>query len=155
MALKLDFYNEIFIEEQKWIELINQKLLNNIYCKLSLKPFYLEKKSVLEEEYKLTNNKIIGQFIPVIDKIISEIDLLNEQNNNYENLNSLIPLFLVNQMNNTVQNENNKIDMISDEISKLHIKKQVLESLIGNYNRDKSQEPEYIYDDFPEEKIVK
>ena len=30
MALKHDFYNEIFINEQKWTELINLKLLNII-----------------------------------------------------------------------------------------------------------------------------
>ena len=44
MALRQDFYTEIFEQEKKWIELINSKLLNSVYCKYILQPFYLDKK---------------------------------------------------------------------------------------------------------------
>ena len=43
MALRQDFYTEIFEQEKKWIELINSKLLNSIYCKYMWQLFYLEK----------------------------------------------------------------------------------------------------------------
>ena len=39
MALKNNFYDEIFEEEKKWIDLINSNLLNSIYFKHELKPY--------------------------------------------------------------------------------------------------------------------
>ena len=73
MALKNDFYTEIFNNEKRWVELINRNLLNSIYCNLVLKPFYLQKKSELELEYNLTKNRIIGQIILIIENIINQI----------------------------------------------------------------------------------
>ena len=61
MALGENFYNEIFEREQKWIESINSNLLNSVYCNLVLKPFYIEKRKELKEEYNKTNNEIIKQ----------------------------------------------------------------------------------------------
>lgn len=113
MALKKNFYNEIFEQEQKWIEFIDNNLLNSIYCDLSLKPFYTKKRNELEIEYKSNRNIILGQVLILIDNIINQIDLLNEE---YKKLNSvdiktLMPLFLINQMNNISQKEeiNSKI----------------------------------------------
>ncbi|MBE6139061.1 MAG: hypothetical protein E7174_00950 [Firmicutes bacterium] len=150
MALNNDFYSEIFTNEQKWIELINSKLLNIIYCNLALKPFYLEKKSVLEQEYNLTNNKIIGQILSVLDNIINKIDSLDEayKNNQNTNIKELIPLFLATQMNNIYQKQDNNTITVSD---RLQIKKQVLENEVMNYDRTILDNEDYVYDDFPEE----
>ena len=63
MALRSDFYNEIFSKEKKWMELINSGLMNPIYCNLELRPFYLEKKQEIEEEYKVTNNQMLSQVL--------------------------------------------------------------------------------------------
>jgi len=150
MALNNDFYSEIFTNEQKWIELINSKLLNIIYCNLALKHFYLEKKSVLEQEYNLTNNKIIGQILSVLDNIINKIDSLDEayKNNQNTNIKELIPLFLATQMNNIYQKQDNNTITVSD---RLQIKKQVLENEVMNYDRTILDNEDYVYDDFPEE----
>ncbi len=152
MALKNDFYSEVFTNEQKWIELINAKLLNSVYCKLTLKPFYIEKKKQLEQEYNLKNNKIIEQVIPILEVIINKIDLLEEAYNNGENvdINSLIPLFLSVQMNNMLPKKENDIITPYD---RLDIKRQVLENQINNYERNESYSEDYIYDDFPEEVV--
>lgn len=105
MALKSDFYNEIFKKEQMWIDLINEELLNSIYCNLTLKPFYMQKKQELEQEYNATNNPIIGEIIPIIDNILQKISLFNEQyrSSKQVNINEMLPLFLTSQMNNTAE----------------------------------------------------
>ena len=63
MALAKNFYKEIFEQEQKWTDLINLNLLNSVYCNLTLKPFYIQKRMELKEEYAKTNNEIIKQII--------------------------------------------------------------------------------------------
>ena len=99
MALSTDFYSEIFKNEQKWIEYINSNFINITYCKLELRPFYIDKKNILEKEYEATNNQILGQVLNVIDKIINKLDfIINEYQN--EDIKALESLFLVNQMNN-------------------------------------------------------
>lgn len=123
MALKNNFYNEIFEKEQKWIELINSKLLNSIYCNLTLKPFYVEKKNQLKTEYDLNNNAIIGQILTLVDNIINQIDLLNSQykNNMSVDIESLLPLFLTTQMSNTSRVEKNVSRNV--EINRLQLEK--------------------------------
>lgn len=157
MALGNDFYSEIFVNEQKWIELINAKLLNSIYCNLTLKPFYIEKKKELEEEYSLTNNRIIGQIISIIDNILNQIEVFNEQYKSFQNadINLLLPLFLTTQMNNTSQKGNNNLDIRSNEISNLQINKQVLENQTKNYGETLNDQNDYVYDDFPEQSKIK
>lgn len=149
MALKKDFYNEIFEQEQTWIELINSKLLNSIYCNLALKPFYIEKKNQLEIEYKLNKNVIIGQILNLIYNIIDQIDLLNSQykNNMKVDIESLLPLFLITQMSNTFKEEKKVSRDI--KINKLQREKQILENEIGNYSEDFDNMEDYLYDDFP------
>ena len=142
MALRNDFYIEIFNDEKRWIDLINKNLLNSIYCNLVLKPFYENKKKELEQEYILTENKIIGQIIIIIQNIINQIYLFNSEYNNSQksNINLLLPLFLTNQMNNTNNLENAAFSM-DNKISNKPL--TVL----------KSNTEDYLYDDFPEEVI--
>ncbi|MBQ2946443.1 MAG: hypothetical protein IJE04_01140 [Bacilli bacterium] len=147
MALKKDFYTEIFEKEQKWIELINTKLLNAIYCKFSLQPFYISKKKELEQEYFLTHNEIMGNVVSTLDLLISQLEVLYEQfRTGYTaDANSLIPLFLITKMSNSYKNEN------INEMSQLQIKKQKLEQEIRNAKQEVSFQEDYVYDDFPEE----
>lgn len=142
MALRNDFYTEIFTNEQRWIQLINKNLLNSIYCNLVLKPFYEEKKKELEQEYSLTENKIIGQIIMIMGNIINRIDLFNDQYNKSEKVNVclILPLFLTNQMNNT----NNLETSIFSIDNKVFAKPLTVV---------KSDTEDYLYDDFPEEVI--
>lgn len=153
MALKTEFYSEIFENEQKWIEQINNNLLNSIYCSLSLKPFYVKKKQELDKEIRLGNNQIIKQISLVIEQIINHIDILNEQHNNSQNIemNSLLPLFLVNQMNNSYGKMESDVKDQTDDINKLKARKQVLENIIKSCDSVDSEVPDYVYDDFPEE----
>lgn len=155
MALKPDFYSEILEQEKKWIELINSKLLNSIYCKYILQPFYLAKKRDLEEEFLLTQNKIIGYILEVIEPIILQIELFNDQFRTGEkvDISTLLPLFLTNQMSNSTTKEEEKNNPIREEITGLQIKKQLLESQLRNFDRTDSSNEEYIYDDFPEEVV--
>lgn len=147
MALKKDFYIEIFEKEQKWIELINTKLLNAIYCKFSLQPFYIAKKKELEQEYILTHNEIMGNVIGTLNLIISQLEVLYEQfrTGNTVDMSSLMPLFLITKMSNSYKVEN------TNEMSQLQIKKQMLEQEIRNVQQGNFTEEDYVYDDFPEE----
>lgn len=153
MALRNNFYNEIFEQEQKWIELVNNNLLNSIYCNLVLKPFYVERKKELESEYKLAKNIIIGQVLEIMNKIIKKIELFDVQYKNFENcdISSLIPLFLTNQMNNSVQKENNSTNV--EDMDVLQIRKEILEDKIRELRNIPIEDQEdYLYDDFPEER---
>lgn len=145
MALAKNFYNEIFEQEQKWTDLINLNLLNSVYCNLTLKPFYIQKRMELKEEYAKTNNEIIKQIILIINDIIDKIELFNYEYLNYQksNINLLLPLFLTTKMNNKIEKE--------DSIDRFQIRKQVLVNEIGNCDRVINDELDYVYDDFPEE----
>lgn len=147
MALKDNFYNEITENEKKWIELIKDNLLNVIYCNLELKPFYIEKKKELEEEYIKTGNVIIGDTLGIIKSIV---DKLEEFNNFYKeskfiDFKLLLPLFLTNQMNNSLQSQN------TSDVNRLDIRRQIIEDEIRKYSAEKNFQDDYLYDDFPEE----
>ena len=143
MALKSNFYNEIFTNEEKWIELINKNLLNSIYCNLALRPFYVQKRNDVEIEYKVTNNQILGQILLIIDDIVAQIDYFNEQykNSKYVDIKSLLPLFLTNQMNNIGQKDS------KDKLEMLKQQKQALEKEILKYSNFDG----YMYDEFDDD----
>lgn len=150
MGLKKDFYIQIFEEEQKWIELINSKLLNSVYCKYTLQPFYLNKRAELEQEYNLTKNEIIKNIINIIDSLLEQISVIHE---NFSlghsiDIKTLLPLFLTTQMNSALQTEE-KIDKNDQDIYRLNIKKQLLENEIRYF--EQKEIDDYVYDEFPEE----
>ena len=150
MALKMNFYNEIFENEQKWEELINKNLLNSIYCSLVLKPFYTKKRVELENEYNASNNQMIKQILSVIDSILFKIEEFKSlyENSKSVDIKELLPLFLSNQMSNDNQKEN------KDSLELLKEKKRILEDKIRLYARENPIEyPDYVYDDFPEENL--
>lgn len=104
MALKVNFYGEIFSQEQKWIELINAGLLNSIYCNLTLKPFYEKKREELERLFGSADNKILQQILNIIDAILAKLNDFDVRYRNMESadIKELIPLFLVSKMGNNV-----------------------------------------------------
>lgn len=156
MALKPDFYSEIFEQEKKWIDLIDSRLLNSIYCKYILQPFYLKKQKELEQEYHMTQNEIIGHMLNIVNPIIQQIEMFDKQFRAGEKIyiSTLLPLFLTNQMSNSTKKEEEKSNPIREEITGLQIKKQLLESQIRNFDKEVLEE-DYVYDDFPEEVRVK
>ena len=107
MALNRDFYNEIYENEDKWIYYINNNLLNTVYIKYTLKPFYERKKEEIEKDYNISGNEILGQILSIITNILNQINNLNEHYRNlkFVDTTTLLPLFLTNQLSNTNQND--------------------------------------------------
>lgn len=104
MALKVNFYGEIFSQEQKWIELINAGLLNSIYCNLTLKPFYEKKQKEIEKLFGIADNKILEQIHNIIGSILAKLNDFDVKYRNMEtaDIKELIPLFLVSKMGNNI-----------------------------------------------------
>jgi len=150
MALNIDVYKEILEKESVWINSIN--LLNSIYCNLELKPFYEKKRTEIIEEYNKSNNVILGEFIKIIDKIIGKIESFNEQYNNSLNVDmkSLLPYLFTYQLNNSLDNNQLNSNDNLNELEKLEIKKQVIQSEINDY-RNNQDDSDVIIDDFDEE----
>lgn len=149
MALENNFYQEIHIKEQKWIELIEKNLLNIYYFEAELLPFYTKKVKELTYEYNLTNNSILGEIIQILNNIIKRIE---ELGNAYRSglvidTTTLVPLFLTSNFNNNIKKEN------TDDLQKLYIRKQVLNAIKDHYSlkNNKKTDDDYLYDDFPEE----
>ena len=151
--IKREFYNEIFEKEKEWEQRIDKKLLNIVYCNLSLKPFYQEKKQILEDEIKFGGNQIINQIIQIMENIIQHIDILNEQyrNSNPLDVETLLPLFLTSQMNNFGYEKKMTSNNKKSELDRLRLKKQIMNQIIYNSSNKNSEEPDYVYEDFPEE----
>lgn len=147
MALNNEFYKEIFDNEIKWSNKINKNLFNITYCKLELKPFYIEKKEKLEYEQSLTDNEFLKPFINSINKIIDKINYFEELSlkNKNPDLKELIPLFLSNQMNNNIQENDN----INFNLIKLQARRELLEDKKEQLINSKiTEEDDYLYDDF-------
>ena len=146
MALENNFYQEINNKEQKWIELIENNLLNIYYFEAELDPFYIKKLEELTYEYNLTNSKFIGLVKEEVSAILLKLE---ELENAYRagkeiNIKSLIPLFLTNKfINNVVKEDNN-------DLKNLKIRKEVLQSIKSGIKKENIQD-DYLYDDFPEE----
>lgn len=155
MALKRDFYAEIFEKEEKWIELINKNLLNSIYCTLTLKPFYVNKREMLNKEYELTNNELLGQVLNSIDQILNKIEYFNNQYIKFQNISisDLLPLFLINKMNNSLKKED--ITLNNEELNKLNIKRAILNEKLYKYRMSNNNNnlQDYVYDDFPDNEV--
>ena len=151
--IKREFYNEIFEKEKEWEQRIEKNLLNIVYCNLSLKPFYQEKKQILEDEIKFGGNQIIKQIIQIMENLIKHIDILNEQYRNSKPLDvqTLLPLFLTSQMNNFGYEKKVTNNSEKSELDRLRLKKQIMNQIIFNSSNTNSEEPDYVYEDFPEE----
>ncbi|MBR6690443.1 MAG: hypothetical protein IKL65_03840 [Bacilli bacterium] len=157
MALDNNFYQEIYINEQKWIGLIESNLLNIYYFNVELVPFYKKKLEELIYEYNLTENKIIEQIIEEVKCIIQKLEEFDAayRMGNLISTKSLIPLFLVSKFNNNGQ----KAEV--PELDRLEIRKQVLtairdhytekkrEKLEYNYSKKENEQDDYLYEDFP------
>ena len=112
MALVKNFYDDIFKLENNLIILIKSNLLNIYYLngKNSVRNFYYNKYQELLNEYNLTKNEFLLQFLVIIREIIERIDslTLNYRMGNKVDFNELIPLFLSNKMNNVESNVKTK-----------------------------------------------
>ena len=124
MDLKEDLYTQIRAKEEKWIRQINENLMTPIYCEYELKPFYLEKRSQLQNN----NNELLSKIKAIIDSIILELDnIYNEYRSSMDvDFKTLSNLFLTSQMNNKISNKESK-------------------QIQNDYEND------YLYDDFPED----
>ena len=124
--------------------MINQNLLNSVYCSLELKPFYEQKKDEIKKEYEETSNPILGQFLNIIETIIKKLDEFDYQfkSSHFVDIKSILPYFLTNQMNNNYK-EKQDIDKLRQE------KEQILKELKNYKRNDNNNLPDYVYDDFP------
>ncbi len=123
----IDSLNEILKKEETWTKLINENLLNIVYCNLELRPFYLKKLQELNEQYNSVYDvefkKIIRILIGFVEQIIKKLDSLNEQ---YKNLNivdikSLVPSFILSRSksNDIYSLENAQDDYLYEESNKV------------------------------------
>lgn len=103
MALKQNFYEEIYDEERNWIELLDSNLINVYYLPV-LKQFYYERQVRLSYEYELTLNPIIKSMSNLLNNIIVKIDYIIEEDQKGipVNIVELKNYFLINQLNNNI-----------------------------------------------------
>lgn len=155
MALKNDFYTEIFEQEQKWLTMMNSNLLNVIYCKHSLQPFYQKKVNELVTENSLTYNPLIEQIILVFNTIIEKIDSLNKLyiESRESKVDELYPLFLVNRLTNVSKKSDLEIETVNKQINNLKIRKQVLMALASTPKQTDESDLEYLDDEIVDEEI--
>ena len=148
MALKNNFYEEIFKNERKWIEMIDRNLLNPIFCNFELKPFYVKKREEIKSEYEITGNHILEELIYIIDGIIEALDecQFTYENSRFVDIRKLLPLFVTSQMNNNTTKKDSK-----KTLEELRKKKEFLMNEIRSYKKEQKEAEDYLYDDFPEE----
>ena len=103
MALKENFYEEIYEEERNWSDMIDMNLLN-VYYLVELKKFYYDRQVRLNYEYELTFNPIIKSMLYLLNNVLIKIDyIINEDKlNNPINIKELKNYFLINQLNNNI-----------------------------------------------------
>lgn len=104
MALKKDFYEEIYKEEINWIEMLNAKLLN-VYYLLELRKFYYERQVIVSHEYNLTLNPIMKSIWTVLNNMVEKLDHIDSDYKMGKriNLNELKNYFLINILSNNVE----------------------------------------------------
>lgn len=104
MALKNDFYDEIYKEEINWIEMLNAKLLN-VYYLLELRKFYYERQVIVSHEYNLTLNPIMKSIWTVLNNMVEKLDHIDSDYKMGKriNLKELKNYFLVNILSNNIE----------------------------------------------------
>lgn len=103
MALKSNFYDEIYKEETNWIEMLDSKLLN-VYYLSELRKFYYERQVIVSYEYKLTLNPIMKSIWTVLNNMVEKLDFIENEYKNGKriNINELKNYFLINKLNNNI-----------------------------------------------------
>lgn len=103
MALRDNFYDEIFKREKDWTFMAKNNLLNIYYLngQNGIKSFYV---NVRNELSKIPNpTPIITNILNMVNNIIIEIENINDNYNNsgYTDMGELVNLFIYNQMYNS------------------------------------------------------
>lgn len=142
MALKQNFYDEIYDKEQMWINMINSNLLN-IYYLPELRDFYVGKQERLNYEYELTGNDLIRSISYSLNNIVVKLDYFidEDKKGNIINLKELLDLFLTNKLNNNVSYVNSNVSQNNKNLYELRNK------VINEGSED------YLDDDFYYNKI--
>ena len=73
MALKSNFYDEIFKEEKNWIEMLDSNLLN-VYYLVELRNFYYERQIIVGREYNLSLNPVMKSIWVVLNNMVEKLD---------------------------------------------------------------------------------
>ena len=141
MALKNNFYDEIYDEERNWIDMIDSNLLN-VYYLLELRKFYYERQVIISDEYKLTLNPFMKSIWSILNNIVEKLDFIESEYKKGKrvNISELKKFFVINIINNNIPvvNKKNVNQIQQDKKSLYDLRKQV----IGEMNED------YIDDDF-------
>lgn len=103
MALKNDFYDEIYREEKNWIEMLDAKLLN-VYYLSELKKFYYERQIIVSYEYNLTLNPVMKSIWMVLDNIVQKLEFIESEYKKGKRVDiyELKNYFLINRLNNNI-----------------------------------------------------
>ena len=103
MALKNNFYDEIYKEEINWIEMLDAKLLN-VYYLSELRKFYYERQIIISSEYNLTLNPIMKSIWTVLNNMVEKLDFIESEYKKGKriNINELKNYFLINRLNNNI-----------------------------------------------------
>lgn len=139
MALKNNFYDEIYKEETNWIEMLDAKLLN-VYYLSELRKFYYERQVTVSYEYKLTLNPIMKSIWTVLNNMVEKLDFIESEYKKGKriNLNELRNYFIINILNNN-------IDIPPELIKNTESKKNIYELRNKAVNADLE---DYTDDDF-------
>lgn len=102
MVLKSNFYEQIYEQENIWLEMIDNNLLN-VYYLTELKRFYTERQLSLSCEYELTLDHITEIILFLLSNIIEKIDYIidEDKNGNFVDLSQLKNYFLISQLSRT------------------------------------------------------
>lgn len=139
MALKSNFYDEIYEEEKKWIEMLDAKLLN-VYYLSELRKFYYERQVIISDEYKLTLNPIMKSIWIELNNMVEKLNFIESEYKKEKrvNINELKNYFLINRLNNNIDIP---IELRKDSENKKSIYE--LRNKVENENLE-----DYIDDDF-------
>lgn len=104
MAIRNNFYDEIFEKEKYWTELSEKGLLNIYYINSDdgILNFYNKVLSELLESKKQKENELLNEIVKSVLTIITKINIITAefQEGKQISINELPNLFLINKMNN-------------------------------------------------------